>query len=649
MARQTGSLNGRFAAGTAAGLLVSSLCFLVLFVSLYRGQLEQERSAASSQVSRLVQASVADLVRGGATDRLPERLERLAAEPTILNIRLLGPAGEVLLESGAAGDGAVRAPVIAGDVLSRAEDEDGRAILRSRMPLPGARLPTVRDGADCRAECDETPPVSAVPGEQTAGITLELDFDTSSVDRRTLLTTLLLMGAGALIVVINLAGGWWFVRRHVVGPVTRLSEASQRLAAGDLETRISLPGRDEFSLLAQSFNAMADSLRAKVHDLEDRKRDLQALVDAIPDGVRVIDADFRVVLVNATYRRQHGFGPEDPLPEHCYAASHGRSSPCPETLTLCTLKAVGTSGEPVRVVHRHVRADGEPLDVEVYAAPTQLLGNGGRRRLLVESIRDLEQQVRFSHEQRLSELGRLAAGVAHEIHNPLMALRMALHAAEAQLRGPAPDTAAVREHLSLAEQEIGACEGVTERLLKLSMPPASEPELVVVEPLVADTLKLLAWEAEKLGVAIVLSVEGAPLRVVAGDSDLRMATLNLAQNACHAMPGGGKLVVSCERTDGRIRISFEDTGVGIEPGERQRIFEPFFSRRADGVRGTGLGLSITKAIVEGHGGRIDVTARRGGGSRFVIELPDADAPDRDAAVPDPGARRGPQSASAPGR
>jgi PAS domain S-box-containing protein len=617
----TGNLNRRFAAGTAAGLLVSSLCFLVLFVGLYRGQLEQERNAASAQVTRLVRAAVVDLARSGATEQLPERLDSLATEPNILAVRLVGPADALLVQSRSADDAPAPEPGATLGVPRRTVDDSGRPILRSSMPLTDWRSVTGSDDQPCGPACADT------PAAQAADLRLEVDFDHSSIDRQTLLTTLLLMGAGALIVVINLVGGWWFVRRHVLAPVARLSAASERLAAGDLETSISLPGRDEFSLLAGRFNSMADSLRTKVRDLEDRERDLQTLVDAVPDGVRVVDEDFRVLLCNATYRRQHGYGPEDLLPIHCYAASHGRDSPCPETLTLCTLKSVSTSGGPVRLVHRHVRADGEELEVEVYAAPGELIRNGRPRRVVVESIRDLGQQVRFSHEQRLSELGRLAAGVAHEIHNPLMALRMALHAAETRLHKSNPDTAGVYEYLNLADKEVAACEQVTERLLKLSMPPSAEPELVAVEPVVADTLRLLAWEAERLGIDICLTCEGTPLRVLASDSDLRMATLNLAQNASHAMPDGGRLEVRCERADGQVRISFDDTGVGIAAEDRQRIFEPFFSRRADGVRGTGLGLSITKAIVEGHGGSIAVAPRRGGGSRFVIELPDADVTD----------------------
>jgi signal transduction histidine kinase len=203
---------------------------------------------------------------------------------------------------------------------------------------------------------------------------------------------------------------------------------------------------------------------------------------------------------------------------------------------------------------------------------------------------------------------------------------MALHAAE-QAAKPAAgaDSALVAEYLALVDQEVGKCIEVTERLLKLSMPPPTQPELVVVDQVVGETLKLLCWEAETQGVKVELLAEGAPLRVLASDSDLRMVTLNLAQNACHAMPGGGSLRVHCGRAGDEVRVTFEDTGVGIDPGDLPRIFEPFFSRRADGVIGTGLGLSITKAIVESHGGTIRVVSEPGRGSRFTALFPDADA------------------------
>jgi signal transduction histidine kinase len=435
------------------------------------------------------------------------------------------------------------------------------------------------------------------------------------------------MGSGALIVVINLAGGWWFIRRYVISPVEHLSALSSQLSGGNLAARSALGGSDELANLGVAFNDMAASLQGKVRELQEKEQFLQRLVDAIPDGVRIIDQEYQVILANDTYRQQMHLGqPEGPpgVPEHrCYAA-HGRDSPCPTTLVTCPLQEVTRNESPLRVVHRHQRSDGSTLDVEVYAAPMSVVMDGVPQLLVVESIRDLEQQVRFSHEQKLSELGRLAAGVAHEIHNPLASIRLALYGAQRANELELADRSQVQEYLELLSQEVERCIQVTERLLKLSVPSPSQPELVSLNSVLDDTLKLLHWEAENRSVEVRLEMPELPLRIMATDSEMRMLVLNLAQNALHAMPEGGALTVRCSRDNGRVEVEFADTGVGIRPTDLERIFEPFFSRRADKVRGTGLGLSITKAIVENYQGDIEVQSAPGSGSRFLVRFPDAD-------------------------
>ncbi len=606
------SLNRKFAAGTAAGLVMSSLFFLALFVGLYRSQLERERSETATHVSRLFQTALENLMLKRDLEGLREVVKNLGEGPGIVAVRIANPAGEVRFASDDRELG-TQLPLMAGhgDGPSTwvSEGAGGRSLLHSVHPIPNQPR-----CLECHGSVDQKP---------INGI-LYLDFDAAPIRDKARTTTLLLMGSGALIVLINIAGGWWFMRRYVLTPVGHLADSSRRLAEGHLETRIRLPGEDELATLGERFNQMAESIQGKVRELARKENFLQGLVDAIPDGIRVIDEDYRVLISNAAYLGQLGWRESLPPPNLCYVAAHGRDSPCPETLMLCPLKEVGASGQPLRVLHHHRGADGEGLDVEIYAAPMRISDNGHTRRLVVESIRDLKQEVRFSHEQRLSELGRLAAGVAHEIHNPLAAVRMALHAAEQVCQSADGDRTEINQYLTLVDREMEKCIEVTERLLKLSMPPPSQPELVSVERVVEDTLKLLAWESETQGVTTEFSAEGAPLRVLATDSDLRMLSLNLAQNACHAMPEGGSLRVRCRGAEGRVRIDFEDTGVGIDPNDQGRIFEPFFSRRADGVRGTGLGLSITKAIVEGHGGTIEVQSRPGEGSRFTVTFPDAD-------------------------
>lgn len=608
------NLNRKFAAATALGLLFSSLFFLALFVSLYRGQLEAERARAAMQVSRLVQASLVSPSFERAGAELRPLVGRLAEQPGILAVRIADGSGDVQIASDADDLGtniASRPSASQGTQTRLVEDRVGRAVLRSTTPLSESAFRCL--------ECED-----AESRQPSAGF-LSVDFDATAIRDKTRATTLLLMGSGAFVVLINVAGGWWFIRRYVIGPVEQLSAASQRLAQGDLDARLQLAGEDEVSVLADRFNGMAAALQEKIGQLEEKELFLQALVDAIPDGIRVLDEGYRVVLSNAAYLDQHGFGDTARVPDRCYAATYQRDSPCPETLLVCPLREVMDSDEPLRVVHRHLRADRTSLDVEIYAAPLRVLRDGQPHRMVVESIRDLEQQVRFSHEQRLSELGRLAAGVAHEIHNPLTSVRMALRAAE-QISAASPDgSTKLLEYLELVDHEVAKCEDVTQKLLKLSVPPPSYRELVVVEQVTEETLQLLGWEARAKGVELRFNVDGGPLRVLAADSDLRMVALNLAQNAFHAMPDGGTLEVRGHREPREVVVVFGDTGVGIEPADRVRIFEPFFSRRADGVRGTGLGLSITKAIIESHGGKLEVDSVLGRGSRFTVRFPDADA------------------------
>jgi signal transduction histidine kinase len=615
MSSPRASLARKFALGTAAGLLASSLVFLVLFVGLFRNQLQQQRADAAGQVSRLLQISLENAMLRHDLDGLRGIVERLGRQPDVLSVTIANPQGEVRFANDPARLGQRLPPESDDQPATRLiEAQAGPTVLRSVNPVPNQ--PPCQE---CHGPMAERP-INGV---------LYVDYDADSIGQQARHTTLLLMGAGSLIVLLNLAGGWWFMRRYVLRPIAHLAAASARISEGDLASRTHLEGGDELTDLGEAMNRMAAALQRQVAELQEKGQFLQALLDAFPDGVRVIDQDYRVLLSNAAYRRLIGpAGPATPLNPHpdarpCYAQTHGQDQPCPETLMACPLHETSRTGAPLRLVHHLKRADGAGLDVETYAAPLTLTQGGQARHLVVESIRDLGQAVRFSHEQRLSELGRLAAGVAHEIYNPLGSVRLALHAAETAARATEPDLVAVRTCLELVDQEVETCIQVTQRLLRLSVTPPDHPELVEATEAVDDTLRLLTWEAMEQGVTIRQDCAES-LRVMATDTELRMAILNLAQNALHAMAQGGTLDVSCARRDGQVEIAFTDNGVGIPRQDLWRIFQPFFSRRADGVHGTGLGLSITKAFVEHHGGRITVVSEPGRGSRFTLILPDAD-------------------------
>lgn len=612
MTRQ-GGLNRKFALGTAAGLLSSSLIFLMLFTWLYRLELERERTAAAGQVMRLLQTSLENAMLKRDLDGLRAIVGRMGQTEGVAGVRIIAPHGEVRFASNPdwLGD-RIPVPTLAADTPTTEflETPGGELVLRTINPV--ANKPPCQE---CHGPLDQHP---------VNGI-LYVDFVAEPMREQAWRTTLLLTGSGALIVLINLAGGWWFMGRYVIRPIRQLIQVSGSLEHGDLAARANLPGTDELAELGRGFNRMAAALQGKMLELEEQERFLEQLLDAFPDGVRVVDTDYHQVLSNVAFRRQLGLAEGQPMPPFCYTASHGRDTPCPEYLTICPLIEIAKGSGPLRFVQRRPRLDGGTLDAEIYAAPMRVTCGRGTKDYVVESIRDLTQDIHFSHEQKLSELGRLAAGVAHEIHNPLASVRMALHAAVQALATDSPRLELAHEYLALVDQEADKCNQVTERLLKLSVPPPSQPELVCLERVAEDNLSLLHWEAETLGVEIRRDFPPGSFRILASDSELRMATLNLCQNALHAMPKGGLLTVSLRREAGKIRVHFADTGIGIPPSNLQRIFEPFFSRRADGVRGTGLGLAITKDIVSRHGGSIAIHSILGQGTRVSLLFPDADA------------------------
>jgi signal transduction histidine kinase len=605
------SLARRFTLGTAAGLVASSVVFLVLFVGMYRQTLEHEKTAAVGQINSLLRSSLENAMLKRDLDGLRFLVSRLGSQDGIAAVFITNPAGEIRFANDPARLGGHYGREWLADLdpstrfLTR---EDGREVLRSRVP--------VRNRAECR-ECHGPADVSPVNG------ILFVDYDASTLRSAARTTTLMLMGSGALIVLLNLAGGWWFIRRFVIAPVQRLVQTTEGLARGDLSVRAGLAGRDEIALLGASFDRMAERLEESTRSLRDHERFLQDLLDAVPDGVRILDENFRILACNRSYRLQAGLPLQGEITEPCHLISFGRDTPCPPTVVTCPVHEVRRLGDGVKTVQRHVTRDGRALDVEIQAAPLELRRNGAARLVVVESLRDLATQVRYSHEQKLSELGKLAAGVAHEIHNPLASIRFALHAARGAAQAGRAEEAT--QHLALVDREIDKCINVSERLLKLSMTPPGDSAIVDVNAAVSETLSLLRWEAEQLGVTVNVQVDPGRPRVLATESDLRMIALNLSQNALHAMPGGGGLEVRIARLGDQVQVAFADTGVGIAAGDLERIFDPFFSRRADGSQGTGLGLPISRALARSFHGDIAVESRPGAGSSFILTLPEAAA------------------------
>ncbi len=605
-------LNRKFLTSTAIGLISMSLLFLVLFITSYRTQIEAERNRLSSHMNQLLQLSLENAMLKRDLDGLRNIVYGLGMQSDIGEVMILNPAGEVRFASkqNSLGQHYPRIGATIQGTTFFTTNESGQDVLRSINP--------VRNKPRC-LECHG--PVSQNP---INGI-LVVDYDAGILKMKTRNTTIALMGAGSLVVLVTLIGGWWFIRRFVLKPINRLRKAQMRFSRGDYDSRVSLVGTDEMADLSHSFNTMAQTIRDNVSRLKENQCFLQSLIDCIPDGIRLIDQQYRIVLANNAYLEQADLDRESVCNAFCHQISHNRSTPCIPTMTTCPIHLINQGEQTVKAVHRHVDSKGLENNVEISAAPIKSLQGDDETLLVVEVIRDMKNTIQFSQEQRLSSIGELAAGVAHEIHNPLGSIRIAFQAIDKLIAAGKMDPQEIKSYLELVEGEINDCIDITGKLLKLSTWPSSGKQLVEVNQAIDDTVTLLSWEAKKNQIKVETTFPERSPRILANDGETRMVALNLIQNAYHAMPDGGKIKIDVAISNDRVMIQFADTGIGIEKKALHHIFDPFYSHRADKLQGTGLGLPISKAIVEKFGGEILVSSKPGQGTTFTVSLPDADA------------------------
>ncbi len=222
--------------------------------------------------------------------------------------------------------------------------------------------------------------------------------------------------------------------------------------------------------------------------------------------------------------------------------------------------------------------------------------------------------------RRITSLGRLTAGVAHEVKNPLNAMTIHLELLKQKLAsGAGPEAAG--SHADIIGHEIRRLDDVVQGFLKFARPEELVLQPVAPSELAADILTTLELEAGASGVTVE-SACAAGVPPIEGDPKiLRQALLNLAKNAVQAMPQGGHLRIACAATtDGRVEIRVSDTGIGIEPDALAKIFDLYYTTKE---HGTGIGLSLVYRSIQLHNGDIDVESTPGVGTTFIIKLPQA--------------------------
>jgi two-component system NtrC family sensor kinase len=226
-------------------------------------------------------------------------------------------------------------------------------------------------------------------------------------------------------------------------------------------------------------------------------------------------------------------------------------------------------------------------------------------------------QAEAARGEKLASVGLLAAGIAHELNNPLTGVLTF----SSLLRKKVADGSEEAEDLDLVIRETKRCAAIIRRLLDFAREKTPEKKFADLNALIEDTARIIERPAHLADIQISMDLD-PQLPLVWVDADLiKQVVMNMLVNAQHAIEEKGAITVRTRRASGeRVEISIIDTGCGIPEKDLQRIFDPFFTTKGVG-KGTGLGLSVSHGIVQAHGGTIEVASRLGEGSTFRVYLP----------------------------
>jgi two-component system NtrC family sensor kinase len=430
---------------------------------------------------------------------------------------------------------------------------------------------------------------------------------------------------GALVVAFDRAGDCGETEE-------RLVEAAAQQAA--LAAHIS----SLYEAARESSKVLAKEVERRTAEAESQRRFTEAIIDSLPVSLYAIDRDYRVVAWNRN-REQGGQG----IPR---GSAIGRNvfevltrQPRP-TLEEEFERAFRT-GAIERIEQEAAAPDGTTRHWLVSKVPMRIDGDEVSHVITVgeDVTARVEANRAVARTEKLAAVGRLAAGVVHEINNPLATIAACAEALESRVAegvyGASAEVADLREYLQLIRSETFRCKSITNGLLDFSRARrAGERAPFNVAEVIESAARLLMHQ--KRGAAVRVSVEAeSRLPLVLGDEgQLQQAVIILAENAIDAMPDGGTLTLRARRAASgppAVLIDVSDTGVGISPENVAKIFDPFFTTKEVG-RGTGLGLAVCYGIVTEHGGRVGVESTLGRGTTFTLMLPVTSTEDGDSST-----------------
>lgn len=425
-----------------------------------------------------------------------------------------------------------------------------------------------------------------------------------------------IIGVSSILIIFALGLLWFLIKYWVLNPLEILSTVSQKIIKGSVNHRANLNKKrlflDETDILIQTFNTMLDTIENNLKEIKNTENFLQNIIDGIPDGLRVIDTNYNVIIANKEYYKQVGN-----TRQHlkCYEATQNRHSPCNTKIQRCPLKEIlNKNKQHMHIVQQFDKYPEKPLYIN--AAPIEI----ENKKFIIEVIRDLSEDIEFSHQQKLSSLGFMSTSIAHEMKNHLGAIRIILECLLDKHYKNIDESEESKKLLQLIKQQIIETIMVPERLLKLSQNTQEDNEIINCSNNIKDIVQLMDYEAKNKGINIELKTE-KEFEIKGNANDFKMAIINLISNAIKACLTNGKIEIILKEDKKYHIIEIKDNGKGISKKNLPHIFEPFYSEGKEGnTKGTGLGLAIVKSITEKLKGKIEVESKINVGTCFSLKF-----------------------------
>ncbi len=448
---------------------------------------------------------------------------------------------------------------------------------------------------------------------------------------------------GIVIIIVTLMTGslfTYFLERRMRSSLKKLIQTTRHMAQGDLTQRVKIEIGDEVEELGKSFNQMAQALTEKEKEIIMARNTMVSMFNGITAGIAYISRDYVIIHANHAYEAlfKDITGSSFIKGHRCFELFCQRQDICKNCPGEIAMKT-GRSKELEREIilkngERHVLwinaysvqdTGKNPAGfVEYIMDITQQKKLEDELRTYTEHLEEIVQertrrlkkaQVQIVHQEKMAALGQMAAGVAHEIGNPLSALSSLVQALESDLRTKHSDG-----KIKVMKEQIDRISKIVREMIVFSRPASYRKSLTHVNEVIRSALAIARYDKRFKEIHVITSLDSEiPALKLHGDQLLQVL-LNIIFNAGDAMKGDGTLTVTSRLEKNSVQVIFEDTGPGIPEDLLSRVFEPFFTTKDVG-EGTGLGLSVSYGIMQNMGGVIRASNRRTGGAVFIVEIP----------------------------